>query len=159
MLKRMFFEYKVLRLILILCSVFIVGCQTMNESVRTSNTLRQDQVIADKAYFEGDYIEAERAYKRMTIDNPSESYNWFKLGNIYAKTNRPEKAKEAYKETLVKDPENAKAWHNLGVIQLRQAVLSFVRVQHTSSPDSVIYKHAETAIGLLDEIIEIGDTQ
>jgi cytochrome c-type biogenesis protein CcmH/NrfG len=93
----------------------------------------------------------------MTIDNPSEAYNWFKLGNVYARTNRPDAAKKAYREALVRKPENAKAWHNLGVIQLREAALSFIRAKHNAQQGEYIYQHADKALSLLEEVIEVGE--
>ncbi|MCW8928696.1 MAG: tetratricopeptide repeat protein [Gammaproteobacteria bacterium] len=145
------------QVIILCCFLLISGCQTVSQSVRTGNTLIEDQDIADKAYSQGNYSEAERAYRRMTIDSPQDSYNWFKLGNIYAKTNRPEEAKKTYKEALIRDPDHAKSWHNLGVIQLREAALSFIRVKHNSKSDTYIYQHSEQILGLLEEVIEIGE--
>ncbi len=145
------------RIILLSSVLFVSACQTTAQSVRVGHSLQEDQVLADEAYAKGNYVEAERAYKRMTIDNPSEAYNWFKLANVYARTNRPKEAKDAYQESLIRKPENAKAWHNLGVIQLREAALSFVRAKHNAKQGDPIYQHSEQALDVIDNIIDIGE--
>ncbi len=148
------------RLISIVIILLLSGCQTISQNNSnlkgTGNTLAEDENIARIAYANGDYEVAERAYRRLTVDMPSDALSWYKLGNIYARKNNPSEAQKAYKEALLRDPENAKIWHNLGIVQLREATLSFLNVKHNSESGSPLNAHAKKLLLLFDEVIETG---
>ncbi len=151
------------RLTAIFIFLLLSGCQTISQNdpelIRTGNTLAEDEIIARTAYENKDYVQAERAYKRLTLDMPGDALSWYKLGNIYARKNNPGEAQKAYKEALLRDPNNAKIWHNLGVVQLRKAVLSFLNVKQNSEPGSPLNVHATKLLLLFDEVIETGQDQ
>lgn len=81
--------------------------------------------LGEAAYAAGNWREAEPHYLTLVRQIPQESGLWFRLANIYARTDRPDAAIAAYRESLVREANNGKAWFNMGVVQLRQAANSF----------------------------------
>lgn len=147
--------------VLLILFSMLSACQTLSTSdeqeIHLGNTLKEDEKIARTAYDAKDYVTAERAYRRLTVDMPTDEFSWYRLGNIYARTNQPEKAQNAYQEALLRKPDNVKTWHNMGIIQLRKALLSFVEVQKNSEPGSDMYNHATKVLILFDHVIETGN--
>jgi len=91
---------------------------------------------ADVAYQKGDLVTSEKDYLELVKKIPEESLHWFRLGNIYARTQRPDAAIVAYREAVLRNPQNSKAWYNMGIIQLREAANTFNQMQvHTESKD------------------------
>jgi hypothetical protein len=82
---------------------------------------QQEIKLADVAYSQQQWPEAEKRYQRAVQLAPNHSYPWFKLGNIYVKTQRFEEAGKAYREALTRDPKHARALHNLALANLMLA--------------------------------------
>ncbi|MBT7950315.1 MAG: tetratricopeptide repeat protein, partial [Gammaproteobacteria bacterium] len=55
---------------------------------------------------------------------PDIPLHWFRLANIYVRTNRPDAAVKLYREAVLRDPKYAKAWFNLSIVQLKQSAYS-----------------------------------
>ena len=91
---------------------------------------------AETAYSDRNWQTAEAAYRELARQVPREIEPWFRLGNIYARTDRPEAAVDAYKEALVRDPGLAKAWHNMATVHLRQAANAFLQLRSHVKPES-----------------------
>lgn len=91
--------------------------------------------LASEAYAKQDWATSERHYVALTTKVPADVEPWFKLGNIYARTDRFDLAVRAYREVLVRDTRHARAWHNMGVVQLRQAARTFEELQKYAAPD------------------------
>jgi len=107
---------------------------------------------ADAAYQKGDLVTSETDYLELVKKIPEESLHWFRLGNIYARTHRPDAAIVAYREAVLRNPQNSKAWYNMGIIQLREAANTFNQMQvHTESKDP-LYSEGKR---LMDEILGI----
>lgn len=100
--------------------------------------LVQVRADAEAAYAAKDWAGSEKQYTLLAQRVPVEAENWFRLGNIYARTNRPDAAIAAYRETLVREPEHRKAWYNLGVLQLRAAAASLEQLQSLPGADDDI---------------------
>ena len=81
------------------------------------------------AYAAKKWREAERHYEILVKRIPQEPDHWFRLGNIYGRTDRPDLAVAAYREVLIRDSDYAKAWFNMGILQLRQAANSFRKME------------------------------
>lgn len=111
--------------------------------------------LADAAYRAQDWETAEKHYVEITRAIPKEAHTWFRLGNIYARTDRPDFAVAAYKEALLRDPELTKAWYNMGLVQLRQSANSFLQMRTYSADKSEAQVRADTmyeaTIGLIKE--------
>ncbi|MFQ5658859.1 MAG: tetratricopeptide repeat protein [Gammaproteobacteria bacterium] len=87
------------------------------------------QRLADEAYDNDDYANSEKYYLQLTEKVPKEARNWFRLGNVFARTERPNLAIKAYQEALLRDPKQSKAWYNMGLLYLRQSANSFINLQ------------------------------
>lgn len=132
------------------------GCQPGNikpDSAGNGNAIELQQQ-AYKAYSEGDWAEAEKAYVALTKEIPQEPDPWFRLGNIYARLERPAQAVAAYQEALVRDPENGKAWHNMGIVQLRQAMNSFMNLEAATKPGDPLNDRANIMLDTVSTVLE-----
>lgn len=106
------------------------------KQVQQSDSLIELQNRADQAYWNEDWETAEQEYLTLTKQAPDDAESWFRLGNVYAQTERLEASVMAYREALARDDSNSKAWHNLGIVQLRQASTTFNdMIEHTNASD------------------------
>ena len=108
---------------------------------------------AATAYAAQDWAASEHDYSALAAQPGSDAEAWFKLGNIYARTSRPDLAVRAYREAVNRDPKHARAWHNLGLIQLRLARDSFAEVEHNTPPTNDMHPRATELRSALDELL------
>jgi tetratricopeptide (TPR) repeat protein len=106
----------------------------------------------DEAYFNDDLVASEKGYEILVREAPIGAENWFRLGNIYVRTDRPAAAINLYREALVRDPNYSKAWYNLSIVQLKQTAYSLTEMLHYTSNDDPLYNKAKI---MLDEIQNI----
>lgn len=86
--------------------------------------LHQSAVLA---YDSGADARAEALYQGLARSAPNDPETWLRLGNLYARSNRPDKAAEAYERGLLLSAGDARLWYNLGIIRQRQAHASFIQ--------------------------------
>jgi tetratricopeptide (TPR) repeat protein len=79
---------------------------------------------ADTAYLNDDLETSERHYETLVREIPEEALHWYRLANVYVRTNRPYAAINLYREAVIRDPEFSKAWYNMGIVQLKQTAFS-----------------------------------
>jgi len=84
---------------------------------------------ADMAYAQGDYDMAEKYYSELVARGNISYESTFKLGNIYSRSRRLEKAAQMYQKTLTKNPDFAPAWRNMAVVRLLQGMAMLVESQ------------------------------
>lgn len=130
-------------LILILILLNITGCN--NALVKDDSNDEQIDLFeierqANQAYENNDWVESEKHYQILVEKVSENAEHWFRLGNIYASTQRPDPAVRAYREALVRDPKYSKAWYNLGVLHLRQAANSFDQYQLYVDKNDPLYE-------------------
>ncbi len=121
---------------LLLCaSLLLPGCAEFQRTPDAAATGGEPKVDlqgleqqAEAAYAKGDWAASEQPFIALTKASPQAVEPWFKLGNIYARTNRYALAVRAYREVVVRDAKHVRAWHNMGVIQLRQAAETFAEL-------------------------------
>lgn len=139
-----------------LACIFLVGAGCASPLNSSSGELGELYMESLRAYSAGDLAKAEYGLEEITERVPSESQAWFKLGNIYAQTQRPRLAVEAYQEALLRNPDLGKAWYNMGVVQLRQAANSFVsltrHVPETDPLNPLASELAEKTMGVLGRV-------
>ena len=145
---------------LILVSHNLVGCSLQNiqsdkPSPELSDIVQLEQT-AKKAYLSEDWATAEKAYKNLTLQIPGDAEPWFRLGNIYARTNNLDAAVATYREALIRDPKNSKIWHNLGVIQLKQAANTFLEMQQYTEENDPLSLRARYAVNSIANLIDYG---
>ena len=116
----------------------------------------QSLALAEAAYEAKDWQTAERHYVAVTKRIPDEAHPWFRLGNIYARTERPDFAVRAFKEALVRDPQLSKAWYNMGLVQLRQSANSFLQMRTHTPENSAQRARADAMYQTLIEFLQNG---
>lgn len=126
---------------LVLLCLTLAGCSrspTQQATPAVEIDASQIRNQAEAAYAAGEWREAGQRYEQLIKVIPQESRLWFRLGNIYARTERPDAAIRAYREALVRDAADGKAWFNMGIVQLRQAANSFLKMQsHVDGDDAI----------------------
>lgn len=129
----------------------LTGCNTQNIQDTDPDAIRTH---ADAAYQNEDWLSAEQDYLYLTRQAGAGAEDWFRLGNIYARTKRPDKAVAAYHEALKYDQRNSEVWNNLGMVQLRQATQTFIdMVNHTDVNDPLNLR-ARYAVTAITELLE-----
>ena len=138
----------------IICTCLILSACTPTQKILpdTKPDPFETEKLAATAYEKGDFLESEKHYTVLVREVPEEALPWFRLGNIYASTNRPDAAISAYREALIRDPEMTKIWFNMGVLQLKQAANSFEQLGIYGDKDDPLYLRSRD---LLDGIIKI----
>ncbi len=144
--------------------LFLAGCagNGMHPGAAGSGDegdLIQVRQAAQDSYAARNYAESEKHYMLLAQKVPVEAENWFHLGNIYARTNRPDAAIAAYRETLVRDPENRKAWFNMGILQLKSAASSLAELQKLTDPNDPVGKRSREVLEQLQALIRGGAAQ
>jgi len=130
------------------------GCeQTPTKADAEPVDLAEIYALAAKAYEEHDWPASEKYYITLTRKTPEEVEPWFKLGNIYARTLRLDRAIKFYREALVRDPEHVKAWHNMAVVQLREAGKSFAELEILVQPEDELHKKSVKIQNTIDELV------
>jgi tetratricopeptide (TPR) repeat protein len=117
------------------------------------------QSAAAKAYAEGDWRAAEKLFKALTERVPEEGEFWFRLGNVYARMQRPEDAVAAYKEALLRQNVKSKSWHNMGIVYLRQAANAFTQMLTELTPEDPLYPRAMLLNDAVLKILNDVETQ
>lgn len=107
---------------------------------------------AQLAYEGGENAKAEALYKSLVRKMPNDAETWFRLGNLYARANRPDEAANAYQRSLIANNANPRAWHNLGVIRLRQAWASMLQARDGLKPGTPLYESVERVLGELEKM-------
>ena len=107
---------------------------------------------AELAYESGESAKAEALYKSLVRRMPNDAETWFRLGNLYARNNRPDEAANAYQKALLANNADPRAWHNLGVVRLRQAWAAMLQAYENLKPGNPLYESVEATLGELEKI-------
>ncbi len=120
---------------------------TAPETVDVENLRR----YAEEAYAAREWLKAEAYLVGLTRALPETPDPWFRLGNVYARTDRLAYAVQAYHEALLRAPQHTRAWHNLGIVQLRQARTNFRKLQeHGPADDPLRLRAAQLEQGIIE---------
>ncbi len=136
-----------------LFSIFIVmlsGCAAPPEQPDVFLIQKQ----AAKAYQTKNWKLAEEKYSYLLSLSPNVVEVWFRLGNIYAHTQKPEKAIMAYREAVVRQPTYDKAWHNFGLMSLRKTTALYLEMLKNMEESSPLYQQAKQTADALIKILE-----
>lgn len=132
------------------CATLLSGCAMISgEQHGNIYDLRRD---AQQAYGGGEDERAEKLLIALSRAAPNEPETWFSLGNLYARTNRPEQAVDAYQKALMFNRADSRAWHNMGVVKLREAWAAFIQAFNASTPDNPLHAKVETLISAMEKI-------
>ena len=147
--------------ILLVLIIALPGCdlQNLKPSGNTSRDLSNIVELnktAQIAYQNEDWETAEIAYIKLTEKIPAEPEPWFRLGNIYARTERLDAAIFAYRKALFHDSKNSKIWHNLGVVQLRQATNTFTEMLDYTEKNDPLNTRARHVVNAITNLLQSG---
>ena len=92
------------------------------------------------AYDAGEDARAEALYQGLARAAPGDPETWLRLGNLYARHDRPDDAADAYQHALLLNPGDNRLWYNLGVIRQRQASAAYIRANELSDRKDPLYE-------------------
>jgi cytochrome c-type biogenesis protein CcmH/NrfG len=95
---------------------------------------------------------AETLLVGLTRSAPSDPDTWFTLGNLYARTGRPEQAVAAYQKALMLNSTDARVWHNLGVVRTREAWAAFIQSYALVKDNDPLAPKIESIIEAMEKI-------
>jgi len=101
--------------------MLIGGCASQPEPSNKGVSAFELVTVADRAYKQGKWKEAEKAYISVIGQVPNDAYAYFRLGNTLAKQLRFKDAELAYSKSLQRDGNKTKVYHNIALIHLLQA--------------------------------------
>jgi tetratricopeptide (TPR) repeat protein len=136
----------------------LAACNQLNVKDENGEEAKPDlfelQKQADAAYLNDDLVASERDYETLIKELPEIALNWFRLGNIYVRTNRPAAAIGLYREAVLRDPTYAKAWYNMSIVQLKQTAYSLNEMLLYTEKDDPMYKRAKELLDGIQSIIK-----
>ena len=148
-------------LFIIIITLGLSGCnqlntkQETNDAVSTDTDLREIRQRADEAYQNDDLEASAKDYELLIKRVPEEPLHWFRLANIYVRTNRPQLAIGLYREAVIRDPKYAKAWYNLSIVQLKQTAYSLTEMVTYTDPNDPLHKKAQSMLEGIETIIKL----
>lgn len=131
----------------------LAGCATNANSDQSADT--DSQLMhreAQDAYDKGDDVRAELLYKKLTTQGPQDAETWFRLGNVYARTKKPQIAQEAYLKSLSLKDNDPRTWNNLGIVMLRQSWMALVQARLISEPNDPAFANTAVIINTLETL-------
>ena len=147
--------FKFTTVLLILTS--LAGCNTAG--VKETETAPKVDLLtlkeeADAAYLNDDLTTSEHHYEILIKELPEEAMHWYRLANIYVRTNRPNAAIDLYREAVIRDPTFAKAWYNMGIVQLKQTAYSLNEMLLYTDKNDPLYSKAASMLEQIKAIIK-----
>jgi tetratricopeptide (TPR) repeat protein len=127
------------------------GCGGM-ETRSAGEDLVKMQQDAQAAFDSGENARAEALYKGLLRATPNDAETWFRLGNLYARTDNPDQAVNAYLTSLSLNGSDARAWHNLGIVRMRQGWAAFLRANTLTVPPQPIHAMSTEIIRTLEKM-------
>ncbi|MGX5173454.1 tetratricopeptide repeat protein [Aliikangiella sp. IMCC44653] len=115
------------KVIVVFILAFLSGCAA-KPSVSRSNAA-EVEARAEEYYRSANLQLAEAEFRELLKITPRYAKAWFRLGNIYLRTNQLDAAINHYEKSLEYDRTQAKAWHNLALARVRQATATLVEGQ------------------------------
>ena len=150
-LKRVLKFITVLLLLTNLSGCNTIGLKDTEDAPEIDLLALRDE--ADSAYLNDDLKTSEENYTILVKEMPEEALHWYRLANIYVRTNRPDAAINLYREAVIRDPEFSKAWYNLGIVQLKQTVFSLNEMLIYTDRNDPLYSKAATILEEIKDII------
>lgn len=134
-------------------SIFLMaglsGCALTSSN---PNNIYELHKKAQSAYVAEQDDQAEILLIGLARAAPNDPQTWFYLGNLYARTNRPEQAIAAYEKALMLNSTDARVWHNVGVVRTRQAWAAFIQAHALTAPKDPLYARLEALIESMKDI-------
>lgn len=112
---------------------------------------------AQLAYEKGEDARAEQLYMALAREVPNDAEIWLRLGNLYARSHKPDAAADAYQRALAINGSDARVWYNLGVIRLRQGWMSLIQSYNFSQDRDPINAQSDGMIQYLGKMPGVAD--
>jgi Flp pilus assembly protein TadD len=132
------------------------GCAAVEEVLPQRSDLFQLSNDAQLAYDAGEDARAEKLYMALARSAPNDPEIWLRLGNLYARANRPDAAADAYQRSLALKSNDARVWHNLAVVRLRQGWAALIQANAALDSKDPLYRETERMIGHLGQMPAVG---
>jgi Flp pilus assembly protein TadD len=131
------------------CAVALAGCGTTSPVAPQRSDLFQLSNDAQLAYEAGEDARAEQLYIGLARAAPSDPEIWLRLGNLYARADRPDAAADAYQRVLALKSNEPRAWYNLGIVRLRQGWAAMMRANAALKETDPLYRETERVMSHL----------
>jgi cytochrome c-type biogenesis protein CcmH/NrfG len=131
------------------------GCAPGTSGIRQTSEAERvhTELQASAAYANNDWLTSEKHYSQLISSGSGQAHHWYRLGNIYAYTGRPDAAIVAYREAIRLQPDMPEAWYNLGLIQLKQSAWSLGQLQlHAGNDPETAGQGKRLLQGIIDLI-------
>ncbi|QYJ98275.1 tetratricopeptide repeat protein [Shewanella alkalitolerans] len=110
------------------------------------------QSQAEHAYKLAMLDQAESLYLEVLKSVPNYAPAWFRLGNIYTRTNRHEAAIAAYRRCIELEPNNQKAWYNMGLVRIKQSTNALNTASNQGDADSAVGRQIKALLDALNQL-------
>jgi tetratricopeptide (TPR) repeat protein len=136
-------------IVIVMFILALAGCSATPSKQRAFTQLE----LADRAYEQGRWVEAEQHYHAITRISPNDFYAWFRLGNARLYQGNILAAIHAYNASLQRDARQPKPHHNLAEAYLLMAHQSLQKAQHLAEESSYEQRVIDDKLNLLNGII------
>jgi cytochrome c-type biogenesis protein CcmH/NrfG len=140
-----------LRTTLAAALIVLAGCAQVPGMPERSD-LFQLSNEAQLAYEKGEDARAEQLYMALSRQTPNDHEIWLRLGNLYARSHKPDAAADAYQRALAINGSDARAWYNLGVVRLRQGWMSLIQAYNFSGDRDPVNTQSQGMIEFLGKM-------
>jgi len=145
---------KSMKFIWVLAVLPWLGACEMQQLVHPDTDAVKLHEEAERAYGANDMQLAEKDFKLLAESMPRDAEPWFRLGNIYARSNRVEDAIHAYREAVTRNPNLTKAWYNMALVQMHQARKDLLEMQQYLGADDPINPQVQHIQETLDTLLK-----
>jgi tetratricopeptide (TPR) repeat protein len=117
-----------LKIVFIIMAIILQSACAGKKHTVQSGAMEIEQ-RAEEFYNKANLQLAEVEYRKLLAMVPQYAKGWFKLGNIYLRSNQLDAAISHYEKALSFDAKMTKAWHNLSLARIRQATNTLLEGQ------------------------------
>lgn len=89
---------------------------------------------------------AEALYQGLARAAPNDPETWLRLGNLYARSNKPDDAADAYQHAILLNRNDQRLWYNLGIIRQRQAHAALIQANALAGKNDPLYEKTAALI-------------
>lgn len=132
-------------------TIALAGCAQTAIVPQRSDLFRLSNE-AQLAYERGEDVQAEQLYMALSRQVPNDPEIWLRLGNLYARSHKPDAAADAYQRALSLTNSDARIWYNLGVVRLRQGWMSLIQAYNQSKDRDTVNAQADEMIRYLGKM-------
>lgn len=146
---------KLIRLSLIVAITALLGaCSSTPKKPehKGNEQIMAIQSQAEHAYKLAMLDQAESLYLEVLKSVPNYAPAWFRLGNIYTRTNRHEAAIAAYRRCIDLEPNNQKAWYNMGLVRIKQSTNVLNTASSQGDADSAVGRQIRALLDALNQL-------